>query len=703
MALIADNCYSQSNLAGSFCGTKMSVKSLFVIMFIGLVAVPGEAATGAASGHEHRLQIDYHESLRTAEISGVDAHSFLSLAPDRRNGPITLRFEAMGRQFDLNLETNARLAHSIAKARATPATFNLYRGELTGNSKSWARITILGNDLYGHIWDGTDLYVIEPVDVAAPLITGDVKTLSGSVIYRFSDVVSTGEPITCALHPGSKSNNLLEYFAHVSDGMTRVSATTEVSNLEVGIGLIADFEYFSQFGNVTDTEQAMVLRLNFVDGVTSIQLGVFFAVQEFRVFDIANDPFTSSDSDTLLDELGVFKNSSTFASYGLAHLFTGRDLDGTVVGIAYVGSVCDSRFGSGLIQSGQNQSLDAVISAHEIGHNFGALHDGESGSPCESITGGFIMQPGILTATAYSQCSVNTMAPVIAQANCIVPGQRVDITVDLTAPAAAQLINTPFTITATISNIGNLVANNVDVQFVPNTELELLNITSSTGSCSIGAGTGGCQFASIDGNTSETITLTVQGLNAAVFGVMDASVTADDDAVMLNNTDTALVTITQAVDLRLLVASPSSLTIGQRLTATFSITNLMSGGATGVRLNVTVPVGLRVESAIGVGGGCVIQTASNVECVGGSLPSGSQTYTLEMTGLSAGANVITGVLTSSEPDTDTSNNTVQRTVTISSTTGSTGGSGGGGSADAYLLLFLSMWVATLVFAQRERP
>ena len=72
-----------------------------------------------------------------------------------------------------------------------------------------------------------------------------------------------------------------------------------------------------------------------------------------------------------------FTNNSltTNREADLKHLFTGKDLSGSVVGIAYIGGVC-KRYSYGLTQS--YSTLTAKIFAHEIGHNLGASHDIES-------------------------------------------------------------------------------------------------------------------------------------------------------------------------------------------------------------------------------------------------------------------------------------------------------------------------------------
>ena len=80
-------------------------------------------------------------------------------------------------------------------------------------------------------------------------------------------------------------------------------------------------------------------------------------------------------------------------SQGVTHLFTDRNLDGSTIGIAYLDSLCDVHNAVGLTES-RNAWLDSLVSAHEMGHNFGADHDGDSQGTCPNApSSGFLMAP----------------------------------------------------------------------------------------------------------------------------------------------------------------------------------------------------------------------------------------------------------------------------------------------------------------------
>jgi hypothetical protein len=66
-------------------------------------------------------------------------------------------------------------------------------------------------------------------------------------------------------------------------------------------------------------------------------------------------------------------------------------------------------------------ALDALIIAHEIGHVFGAPHDGAQ--QCASTPQNqFIMTPTLTTAvSSFSQCSLDEINAVIDSYSCVVP------------------------------------------------------------------------------------------------------------------------------------------------------------------------------------------------------------------------------------------------------------------------------------------
>ena len=157
-----------------------------------------------------------------------------------------------------------------------------------------------------------------------------------------------------------------------------VSALSSIDLQVCEIAIDTDFEYFSIFGSTEATLAQIELVINIVNEQYESEVGVRHTISEAIVRPTSNDPFTTSDSEALLSEFRAFYTGGG-AGNGtitgdLAHLFTGRNLDGSTVGLAFTGVVCNRRFGFGLSQRLNRLSSTTDVFAHELGHNWNQPH-----------------------------------------------------------------------------------------------------------------------------------------------------------------------------------------------------------------------------------------------------------------------------------------------------------------------------------------
>jgi hypothetical protein len=324
----------------------------------------------------------------------------------------TLQFAAFGRDFRLQLSNNPRLT-----ALAAGSSVQLYKGIVEGVPGSWARISIQEGLPRGMIWDGHELFIVD----AAPAAVN--YGAAGTVMFKLSDaVLEQGVALTDDA-VDTPRDAAKAYAGLLGELRVRTRALeAQVATDAVEISVLGDAAYLARFPSEAQARDAILTRLNNVDGIFSSQLGVELQILSVDIGGELTAGLTATtNSSRLLQELGVLRRQSPgLAATGLTHLFTGRRLDGNSAGIAYTLSLCSPRYGASITMAHNNTTLDSLITAHEIGHVFGAPHDGEAqcaATPQDQ----YIMTPTLFTSvSSFSQCSLDQINAVIESYSCLV-------------------------------------------------------------------------------------------------------------------------------------------------------------------------------------------------------------------------------------------------------------------------------------------
>ena len=478
------------------------------------------------AGESTGVIVSHFESLQrlSFQTHGTEASQKL-----RGAGPVTLSFDALGKTFELELEPNARLLSAVSRT-ALPDSVEIYRGHLAGNPDSWARIVVFDGMPRGMIWDGVDLFAIEAA--------GDsVVETSSTVIYRLADTFIVPGTMSCG--SDSLSGNGAAVFSKLVGELSTSMAQGLGAVSEIDVGAVGDFEFTSAQGGDAAAALAITDRLNMVDGIYSQEIGVQINVPVIDTFgDPATDPFTTpvdpvtneTNPNALLDEVVTYRSNTPSQNIlGLTHLYTGRDLEGTTVGIAYNGVLCRSGVGAGLSEGIDTAFFDSLIAAHEIGHNFGALHDGVPGA-CELEPLTFIMAPMLNGSNQFSDCSKTIMQANAAAASCITPLPRVDMSVALNNQSSTVLFGANTVLTYDVPNNGMVQATNVLADFTIPPTLSIESVAASIGSCTIGGGIVNCDLGDVPGFSNDTVTITTTPTTVGV-GMLNATIIADVDGV----------------------------------------------------------------------------------------------------------------------------------------------------------------------------
>lgn len=641
---------------------------------IALVAMTAACLCSALAAQE-AVELLHYETLSIVQPDGV-----------QKPGPGNderLTFDAFGKRFDIALEQNARLSRA-ARALGLPSGVVAYRGTLAAGDPGWARIVTTSRGPAGLIWDGVTLYGVEPRGdslAAAP---------DRAVIFRLDDVYVPPGAMGCSLAQAPVSGG--QAFAALLDEMTPLAATGATLNLD--IGAIADFEFHQAFG--ADAEQALLTRLNNVDGIFSQQLGIQITVREVAVFTSDDDPFTESDAEALLEEVAVYRGATLAQdALGLTHLFTGRDLDGSTAGIAYLGVVCSTRhpldplgrsYGSGLSEGRRGSVLDSLVAAHEIGHNFGAPHDAEAASACESTAATFLMAPTINGINQFSACSIEQMQPEIAAATCMTPIGTPDLDTRIADEALVVGAGVAFDYFVDVENLGVDPATSVGVDVAVQSGLDILSAAVETVACSAVDQAASCALEDVPGGTARRLRLTLRGLAPGQFAV-SATATAGDDANPDNDTAGGTVTIVPVVDLILSgTAAELEFEMDRRSTLEATLRNESDVSASAVAVTASLSGGLQIESAALAGVACTI-TAQSIDCAAANLAARAQTeLSVVVTGLTTGAEQATVTATATEDERNAEDNSLVLAVQILPTPAPEEQGGGGAISPLWLVV-----------------
>lgn len=269
--------------------------------------------------------------------------------------------------------------------RVAPGPSNTLQGELLGAPGSKVAATVDETGLVARILlaDGSE-YWVEPLARHVPS-----AGFEQHVVYATTDVIDNGGLCATDALP-----NAIQTPAFLSDGSGVQYAGTGASIAELGCD--ADYEYYLDWGSVGAVQNRIDTVINTINLQYESEVGICHTITTTLVRTSPSQPYTSSDAVTLLNQ---FRNEWNANQGGIqrdvAQLFTGKEINGGTIGIAWVGAVCSS-YGYGVVQSDFNGGFSCAtdLSAHELGHNWNAQH---------------------------CNCTSNTMNPYITCANTFHP------------------------------------------------------------------------------------------------------------------------------------------------------------------------------------------------------------------------------------------------------------------------------------------
>jgi hypothetical protein len=479
-------------------------------------------------------------------------------------------FDAYGRRFSVDLESNDRLQNALRSAGAArPANGHLLRGKLQSTPGSWVRLSKFGDGIEGAIWDGRELYVVTSLSRISANLVQQPDGVGDTVIYRLSDTEGALPEQFCGVEarlPASGANAptaLKQYESLVAD--LRANALTPNATEQLDISIITDAAFQDHYGNLA--HDAILSRINMVDGIFSEQVGILLMPSELHTTNQSPEPFNSNNPATLLESLADYREATpAVRASGLAHLITGRDLDGNVVGIAFRDSLCEVHDGVSLSDSSSGSFYGALIMAHELGHNFGAEHDGQAGSACAATPANFLMAPAVNSSGTFSQCSVQAMQGPIARARgrCIGALRYADLTLDVPASPFAVDASAAFSLPVTVRSIGTLAAQGSVLRIDLPSEITFDSVPALT--CTVTGSVVLCPIGSLATGETRSIDVRLRGVALRTFTVT-VSVEADNDFLRTDNVKSVTLGLQSSIDAGVSIAPISGTIFANDLVA----------------------------------------------------------------------------------------------------------------------------------------
>ena len=262
-----------------------------------------------------------------------------------------------------------------------PGPERTYTGVVPGLDGTRVAASVLENGLFAAVFlpDGSRRW-IEPLSEFLPSADRALHVVYGSEDTTCQGVCGTDEK------PQKRGAEGESSLGGCGGGMCIAQLATD-----------ADFEYYTAHGsNTVQVQNAIASVVNVLNHQYQTQIdNLTHTLTTMIVRTAEPDPYSSTNSSTLLTSFRNYWNANhAGVARDLAHLFTGKNLDGGVIGIAQVGVVCSLSNAYGLVQSDFTASFacKSDLSAHEIGHNWNASH-----CTCPSST----MNPSITCANTF--------------------------------------------------------------------------------------------------------------------------------------------------------------------------------------------------------------------------------------------------------------------------------------------------------------
>jgi hypothetical protein len=355
----------------------------------GVLAGLGPPARPVRPGAQLPAHVARAIGVRAATIVRLDGPAAAG-APFRT----AITIDGIRHAIDLTPHSVRSASYSVRRAGADgtlaavpPGPVTTFRGSFTDDPGTVVAAGVVGSGLQALIArpDG-GRYWLEPLERFGPAYLG------AHALYRSEDVLETDHGCAAIGDPEGEDDE-------GEGGGAPIALGGSDDHYVAELAIDADYEYFLDWGAATEA------RVNALINAVDVQYERDVLItHEISAIVIRTAPtYPSTDPQTLLEQF----RDRWLTQHGdiprdLAHLLTGKELNGNTVGIAWgVGEVCTNGAYS-LAQSDFNGAWAYAtdLTAHELGHLWNGAH---------------------------CTCPTYTMNPVITAANIFAPATIADI------------------------------------------------------------------------------------------------------------------------------------------------------------------------------------------------------------------------------------------------------------------------------------